>query len=47
MENKVLEDPVSQYAEPATILVVDDDPDLELLVTQKFRVQIRNGEFQC
>ena len=29
----------------ATILVVDDEPDLELLVTHKFRRQIRNGEF--
>ena len=29
---------------PATILVVDDEPDLEALVQQKFRRQIRNGE---
>lgn len=29
----------------ATILVVDDEPDLELLVMHKFRRQIRNGEF--
>jgi adenylate cyclase len=28
----------------ATILVVDDEPDLELLVQQKFRRQIRDGE---
>ena len=28
----------------ATILVVDDEPDLELLVTQKFRRRIRTGE---
>jgi adenylate cyclase len=28
-----------------TILVVDDEPDLEALVTQKFRRQIREGEF--
>ena len=27
----------------ATILVVDDEPDLEVLVTQKFRRQIRDG----
>lgn len=27
------------------ILVVDDEPDLELLVTQKFRRHIRNGEY--
>ena len=33
---------------PATawrILVVDDEPDLELLITQRFRRQIRAGEF--
>jgi YesN/AraC family two-component response regulator len=28
-----------------TILVVDDEPDLEVLVTQKFRRQIREGTF--
>jgi len=28
----------------ATILVVDDEPDLEDLVLQKFRRQIRDGE---
>jgi len=28
-----------------TILVVDDEPDLEMLVTQKFRRQIREGTF--
>ena len=28
----------------ATILVVDDEPDLEALVQQKFRRQIRDGE---
>ncbi len=28
----------------AKILVVDDEPDLEMLVTQKFRRRIRNGE---
>jgi adenylate cyclase len=27
------------------ILVVDDEPDLELLVTQKFRRRIRNGDY--
>ena len=27
----------------ATILVVDDEPDLEALVLQKFRKQIRDG----
>lgn len=30
----------------AAILVVDDEPDLELLVSQKFRKQIRDGEFR-
>ncbi|MCK5361482.1 MAG: response regulator [Gammaproteobacteria bacterium] len=29
----------------ATILVVDDEPDLELLVLHKFRRQIRSGEY--
>ncbi len=29
----------------ATILVVDDEPDLETLVQQRFRHQIRGGEF--
>ncbi len=29
----------------ATILVVDDEPDLELLVSHKFRRQIRDGKF--
>jgi adenylate cyclase len=29
----------------ATILVVDDEPDLEALVQQRFRRQIRDGEF--
>lgn len=28
-----------------TIMVVDDEPDLEALVTQRFRRQIRDGEF--
>src|SRR3990167_7859872 len=46
MENKISDDPVAVTDNvPATILVVDDDPDLELLVTQKFRRQIRNDEF--
>ncbi len=31
---------------PAKILVVDDETDLELLVTQKFRKKIRNQEYQ-
>ena len=29
---------------PARILVVDDEPDLELLIVQRFRRQIREGE---
>jgi sigma-B regulation protein RsbU (phosphoserine phosphatase) len=45
MENKISEDTLANAAAPATILVVDDDPDLELIVTQKFRRQIRNSEF--
>ena len=28
----------------AKILVVDDEPDLEALITQKFRRQIRDGQ---
>src|SRR5512135_2118371 len=30
---------------PVKILVVDDEPDLELLVRQKFRRHIREGQF--
>lgn len=30
---------------PAQVLVVDDEPDLELLVRQRFRRQIRSGEY--
>ena len=30
---------------PSRILVVDDEPDLELLIRQRFRHKIRNGEF--
>ena len=29
----------------ARILVVDDEPDLELLILQRFRRQISDGEF--
>ncbi len=29
---------------PARILVVDDEPDVEALITQKFRRQVRKGE---
>ena len=32
--------------QPAKILVVDDEPDLEILVRQKFRRRIRRGEFE-
>src|SRR6266404_1924813 len=32
--------------EPLQILVVDDEPDLELLVRQRFRRQIREKEFE-
>jgi phosphoserine phosphatase RsbU/P len=31
---------------PNTILVVDDEPDLELLITQRFRKQIRDGSLK-
>lgn len=31
---------------PATILVVDDEPDLEMLVMQRFRRQVRDGELK-
>lgn len=31
---------------PATILVVDDEPDLEQLVMQRFRRQVKSGEFK-
>jgi adenylate cyclase len=31
--------------EPTHILAVDDEPDFELLITQRFRKQIREGEF--
>ena len=31
---------------PTRILVVDDEPDLETLITQKFRRKIRRGEFE-
>ena len=28
----------------AKILVVDDEPDLEILIRQKFRVKLREGD---
>src|SRR4051794_5405323 len=31
---------------PFKILVVDDEPDVELLIKQKFRRKIRDGEFE-
>ena len=31
---------------PARILVVDDEPDVEALITQKFRRQVRKGEME-
>src|SRR5579863_2344059 len=36
---------MSDVPAPWRILVVDDEPDLELLITQRFRRQIRAGEF--
>jgi len=35
---------VSEETTPVRILVVDDEPDVESLVTQKFRRQVRRGE---
>ena len=32
-------------SEPARILVVDDEPDLELLIRQRFRQHIKNGQY--
>ena len=32
--------------EPHQILVVDDEPDLQVLMRQKFRRSIRDGEFE-
>ena len=29
---------------PTKILVVDDEPDLEIMITQKFRKQVREKE---
>ena len=37
---------VSETKPTARILVVDDEPDLEVLVRQKFRRRIRRGEFE-
>ena len=31
---------------PVKILFVDDEPDLESLISQKFRKKIRTGEYQ-
>ena len=38
--------PEQMVGRPAKILVVDDEPDLEILVRQKFRRRIRRGEFE-
>jgi sigma-B regulation protein RsbU (phosphoserine phosphatase) len=35
-----------EYEMPIKILVVDDEPDLEFLIRQKFRKQVRDGEFE-
>ena len=34
----------AEYKGPIRILVVDDEPDLELLIRQKFRREIRDKE---
>ena len=33
-------------ATPFKVLIVDDEPDLELLIRQRFRKKIRDGEFE-
>ncbi len=46
MENELLQVwEVPETTRPARILLVDGKPDLELVVTQKFRRQVRNGEY--
>ena len=46
MENVDATSPEQMDGRPAKILVVDDEPDLEILVRQKFRRRIRRGEFE-
>ncbi len=46
MENVHAHLPARADGRPAKILVVDDEPDLEILVRQKFRRRIRRGELE-
>ena len=46
MANADATPPAEIDGRPARILVVDDEPDLEILVRQKFRRRIRRGEFE-
>ena len=46
MANVDANSPEEMDGRPAKILVVDDEPDLEILVRQKFRRRIRRGEFE-
>lgn len=42
---EVMEKMAVNGSKPTKILVVDDEPDLELLISQKFRKKVRNNEF--
>jgi len=42
---QVMEKMAVNGSKPTNILVVDDEPDLELLISQKFRKKVRNNEF--
>ncbi len=42
---EVMEKMAVNGSNPTNILVVDDEPDLELLISQKFRKKVRNNEF--
>lgn len=39
-------EPTATAAKPPVVLMVDDEPDLEQLITQKFRRRIRAGELR-
>lgn len=43
--HEVMEKMAVNGSNPTNILVVDDEPDLELLISQKFRKKVRNNEF--
>ena len=42
---EVMEKMAVNGSKPTKILVVDDEPDLELLISQKFRKKVRSNEF--